>query len=136
MLGDWIARGSSPLESLPGLLIMLGAVLVGVLLNRATGKKIPAVCWVSLVAMALTSPLCPWAAQVGIERTIVRFGRHSVRRGVLPGRRVVGEAAMQEDDPEWMSLLATVKRHGKRWRAPERASAQWMRPPFRSQARP
>lgn len=73
LLGDRIARGSSPLESLPGLLIMLGAVLVGVLLNRATGKKIPAVCWVSLVAMALTSPLCPWAAQVGALTGKINF---------------------------------------------------------------
>jgi len=73
LLGDWIARGSSPLESLPGLIIMLGAVLVGVLLNRATGKKIPAVCWVSLVAMALTSPLCPWAAQVGALTGKINF---------------------------------------------------------------
>lgn len=73
LLGDRIARGSSPLESLPGLFIMLGAVLVGVLLNRATGKKIPAVCWVSLVAMALTSPLCPWAAQVGALTGKINF---------------------------------------------------------------
>lgn len=73
LLGDWIARGSSPLASLPGLLIMLGAVLAGVLLNRATGKKIPAVCWVSLVAMALTSPLCPWAAQVGALTGKINF---------------------------------------------------------------
>ncbi|MFI5447943.1 DUF3100 domain-containing protein [Polaromonas sp. UC242_47] len=64
LMADWIARGSQPLESLPGMAIVIGAVVVGVLLNRATGRKIPAVCWVSLVAMALTSPICPWAAQV------------------------------------------------------------------------
>lgn len=64
LVADWIARGSQPLESLPGMVIVIGAVVVGVLLNRATGRKIPAVCWVSLVAMALTSPICPWAAQV------------------------------------------------------------------------
>ena len=64
LMGDWIARGANPVESIPGLLIMIGAVIVGVLLNRATGRKIPAVCWVSLVAMFLTSPLCPWAADM------------------------------------------------------------------------
>ncbi len=64
LIADWIARGSNPLDSLPGMAIILAAVLAGVLLNRATGKKIPAVCWVSFVAMALTSPLFPWAAQV------------------------------------------------------------------------
>lgn len=64
LTGDWIARGTNPVESIPGLLIMIGAVIVGVLLNRATGRKIPAVCWVSLVAMFLTSPLFPWAAEM------------------------------------------------------------------------
>lgn len=64
LIGDWIARGSKPLDSVPGLAIMLGALLIGLLLNRLTGRKVPAVCWVSLVAMALTSPICPWAAQI------------------------------------------------------------------------
>jgi hypothetical protein len=73
LIGDWIARGSNPVESLPGIGIMLGAVLIGVLLNLATGKKIPAVCWVSLVAMALTSPLCPWAAQIGAMTAKINF---------------------------------------------------------------
>jgi hypothetical protein len=73
LIGDWIARGSNPIESIPGIGIMLGAVLIGVLLNVATGKKIPAVCWVSLVAMGLTSPLCPWAAQIGAMTAKINF---------------------------------------------------------------
>ena len=64
LMGDWIARGANPMDSIPGLLIMIGAVILGVVLNRATGRKIPAVCWVSLVAMFLTSPLFPWAADM------------------------------------------------------------------------
>jgi len=64
LIADWIARGSKPLDSIPGMAIILGAVLAGVLLNRVTGKKIPAVCWVSAVAMVLTSPIFPWAAQM------------------------------------------------------------------------
>ncbi len=64
LMGDWIARGANPLESIPGMLVMIGAVIVGVMLNRITGRKIPAVCWVSLVAMFLTSPLFPWAAEM------------------------------------------------------------------------
>lgn len=64
LVADWIARGTKPIDSLPGMAIIIGAVLVGALLNRATGKKIPAVCWVSFVAMLLTSPLSPWGAQI------------------------------------------------------------------------
>ena len=73
LIADWIARGSNPLDSLPGMAIILAAVLAGVLLNRATGKKIPAVCWVSFVAMALTSPLFPWAAQMNALTGKINF---------------------------------------------------------------
>ncbi|MQR02215.1 DUF3100 domain-containing protein [Glaciimonas soli] len=73
MIGDWIARGSNPIDSIPGMVIVLIAVLVGVLLNHATGKKIPAVCWVSLIAMALTSPICPWADQINVLTGKINF---------------------------------------------------------------
>ena len=73
LIADWIARGSNPLDSLPGMVIILAAVLAGVLLNRATGKKIPAVCWVSFVAMFLTSPLFPWAVQMNVLTAKINF---------------------------------------------------------------
>lgn len=61
---DWITHGTRPLLALPGMLIMVLATVVGDALATASGRKIPAVCWVSVVAMFLTSPLCPWAAQI------------------------------------------------------------------------
>lgn len=64
LVANGIMRGVDPLGLIPGVAITLAAVVVGVLINRATGKIIPAVCWVSLVAMALTSPLCPWAEAI------------------------------------------------------------------------
>ncbi len=73
LVADWIARGSKPFDSIPGMAIILSAVLVGVLLNRITGKRIPAVCWVSFVAMFLTSPLCPWAAQMNALTGKINF---------------------------------------------------------------
>jgi hypothetical protein len=73
LIADWIARGSNPLASLPGMAIILGSVLAGVMLNRVTGRKIPAVCWVSFVAMALTSPIFPWAAQMNAMTGKINF---------------------------------------------------------------
>lgn len=64
MICDWIAHGTTPLVAFLGMAIMVVASLVGDALASATGRRIPAVCWVSLVAMFLTSPLCPWAAQI------------------------------------------------------------------------
>ena len=98
LVADWIARGSKPLDSVPGMAIILAAVLVGALLNRATGKKIPAVCWVSFVAMALTSPLCPWAAQIvaltakinflGLITTMLTFAGLSIAKDIPAFRRL------------------------------------------------
>ncbi|WNW10209.1 DUF3100 domain-containing protein [Pseudomonas sp. DTU_2021_1001937_2_SI_NGA_ILE_001] len=47
-----------------GMAIMIGAVFVGELLYHLLRRKIPAVCTVSVVAMFLTSPACPWAAEI------------------------------------------------------------------------
>ena len=73
LVADWIARGADPMASLPGMGIIVASVIAGALLNRLTGKKIPAVCWVSFVAMALTSPLCPWAAQMNALTGKINF---------------------------------------------------------------
>lgn len=64
LVSDWILYGSKPIETLPGMLVILAAVAVGDVLCRLTGRKVPAVCWVSVVAMALTSPIFPWAPQL------------------------------------------------------------------------
>jgi hypothetical protein len=73
LLSDTIMYGSKVGETIPGMLIMLASVVFGELLARLTGKKIPVVCWVSLVAMALTSPWCPWAAQVAAMTGKINF---------------------------------------------------------------
>lgn len=64
MICDWITHGKGPAETLPGMSIMVVAVMAGDLLARLTGRRIPAVCWVSLAGMFLTSSLCPWGAEV------------------------------------------------------------------------
>lgn len=56
-----------------GMAIMIVVSFLGELLSALFKRKIPAVCWVSLVAMFLTSPLCPWAAQVTAATTPISF---------------------------------------------------------------
>ena len=64
MVSDRILNGTPLAATLPGMVVMLIAVVIGDFLAAMTGRKIPAVCWVSLVAMAITSPLFPWSAQM------------------------------------------------------------------------
>jgi hypothetical protein len=95
---DWIAHGTTPLEGLPGIVAMVIAVVVGDALCGVTGRKIPAVCWVSLVAMFMTSPLCPWAEQIaafsakndflGVTTPMLAFAGLSIAKDVPAFRRL------------------------------------------------
>ena len=64
LIGNRIGFGTSMLEALPGVALIIGAVLVGDLIYVGTRRKLPAVCWISFVAMAMTFPSVPYAAEV------------------------------------------------------------------------
>lgn len=64
MLGNLIGFGVPLLESLPGVALIIVAVLAGDLIYVATKRKLPAVCWISFIAMAMTFPQTPYAAEV------------------------------------------------------------------------
>ncbi|WP_028219663.1 DUF3100 domain-containing protein [Paraburkholderia oxyphila] len=95
---DWITHGTTPLQGLPGLCFMVLAAVLGDLLATATGRKIPAVCWVSIVAMFMTSPLCPWAAQIaalsakndflGVTTPMLTFAGLSIAKDIPAFRRL------------------------------------------------
>jgi hypothetical protein len=56
--------GTTPAATFPGMLMMVFSVGTGDFPARITGKKIPSVWWVSLVAMVLTAPVCLWGAEL------------------------------------------------------------------------
>lgn len=64
LLGNSMAFKTPFLDGVPGMLIIIGAVIVGEALYFVTRRKVPAVCWVSLIAMFLTSPAFPFAPVV------------------------------------------------------------------------
>ena len=64
LIGNRIGYGTPMLDALPGVLIIIAAVLVGDLIYVGTRRKLPAVCWISFIAMAMTFPHTPYAAEV------------------------------------------------------------------------
>ena len=64
LLGTFVATKTLPAAALIAVALMIGAAVVGELLCQLFRRKVPAVCWVSLVAMFLTSPWCPLAPQI------------------------------------------------------------------------
>ena len=95
---DWITHGTTPFMGLPGMLIMVLATIIGDAIYTVTGRKIPAVCWVSIVAMFMTSPLCPWASQIstysaqndflGITTPMLTFAGLSIAKDIPAFRRL------------------------------------------------
>ena len=64
MVSDLILYKTSPAAAFPGMLIIVGCVAVGHYLTRMMKGVIPAVCVISIIAMFLTSPWCPWASSI------------------------------------------------------------------------
>ncbi len=64
LLGTFVATKALPAAALTAVALMIAAAFVGELLCQLFRRKVPAVCWVSLVAMFLTSPWCPLAPQI------------------------------------------------------------------------
>jgi hypothetical protein len=73
LIGNWLAYKNAPLDALPGLAIMLAVVALGYAAYRATGSKIPAVCWVSLIGMLATCPGVPYAADIAALTGKINF---------------------------------------------------------------
>lgn len=98
LICDWITHGTTPLQGLPGMCFMVLAAVIGDALATATGRKIPAVCWVSIAAMFMTSPLCPWAAQIaalsakndflGVTTPMLTFAGLSIAKDIPAFRRL------------------------------------------------
>ncbi|UUW71352.1 DUF3100 domain-containing protein [Pseudomonas oryzihabitans] len=64
LLATLVMSNTLPTAAFLGVAVMILAAFVGELLCQLFRRKVPAVCWVSLVAMFLTSPWCPLAPQI------------------------------------------------------------------------
>ncbi|RGE47164.1 DUF3100 domain-containing protein [Comamonas testosteroni] len=73
LIGNRIGYGVPMLDALPGVLLMIVAVLIGDLIYVGTRRMLPAVCWISFIAMAMTFPHTPYAAEVAALTGKVNF---------------------------------------------------------------
>ena len=74
LIGNYIAYKTVPDASvLAGAAIIVAAVMIGHLVYLLTKGWVPAVVWVSLVAMALTNPAMPFAAEIAAMTGKINF---------------------------------------------------------------
>jgi len=72
-IGNRVGFGTPMLEALPGVVLIILAVLIGDLIYQGTKRKLPAVCWISFIAMAMTFPMTPYSAEVAALTGKVSF---------------------------------------------------------------
>jgi hypothetical protein len=64
LLANYVGYKALSADAFTGMALMIFAAFIGEAVCSLLRRKIPAVCVVSLVAMFMTSPLCPWAAEI------------------------------------------------------------------------
>ena len=64
LIANWAATGTTPLAALPGMAILFLASATGLVMARILPLKLPAVAWVSLLAILATIPGVPGSAEV------------------------------------------------------------------------
>jgi hypothetical protein len=64
LIANYVGYKTLSADAFAGMAVMILVAFAGELLCSLIRRKVPAVCTVSLVAMFLTSPLCPWAAEI------------------------------------------------------------------------
>ena len=63
----------SVVDGAVGYAIMMILALIGVACSKYLPGKLPMVFWVSVIATAATSPICPWAKEIGAATGKVDF---------------------------------------------------------------
>ncbi|RDU37064.1 hypothetical protein DRW41_10285 [Neobacillus piezotolerans] len=74
LVGNWIGYEVMPLAALPGLLVLVGLGLIGLIIHKALPfKKIPSVAYIGILGFIITIPGMPfqekiveWTAQVNL----------------------------------------------------------------------
>lgn len=59
LLGQWIGKGTSPFEALPGMVLVMLLVVMGVALKELLPFKFPAFAWVTLLGLLFSLPGFP-----------------------------------------------------------------------------
>ncbi|MGO1376084.1 MULTISPECIES: DUF3100 domain-containing protein [unclassified Psychrobacter] len=60
LLSNWVGQGVDPLDGLPAMLILFTCCVVGMLLKRLVPFNVPAIAWISIVAILISLPQFPF----------------------------------------------------------------------------
>ncbi len=73
LVGNLAGFKINPIEALPGMLILLGIVMLGLLLSKIIPSKLPSIVYISLIGIILTVPGFPGSAWFTEQAGKVQF---------------------------------------------------------------
>lgn len=73
LIGNWVGYKVSPLEALPGMLILLAFVVAGLILTKVIPIYVPTIAYIATIALIATMPGVPFAKEIGAYVSKVNF---------------------------------------------------------------
>ena len=67
LLSNWVGQGVNPISALPAMLILFACCIVGILLKEIIPVNVPAIAWISIVAILISLPQFPMSEYVLVE---------------------------------------------------------------------
>lgn len=67
LLSNWVGQGVNPISALPAMLILFACCIFGVLLKEIIPVNVPAIAWISIVAILISLPQFPMSEYVLVE---------------------------------------------------------------------
>ena len=72
IIGNWVGYDVSPIEALPGMILIVLITVIGLGLN-AFIPKMPSVVWISLIALIVTTPIFPGNEWIVEKTALINF---------------------------------------------------------------
>lgn len=73
IIGNWIGYKVNPIEALPGIILIVLVTVIGLALTTYLPIKIPAVIWISLIALISTTPIFPGNGWIVDQTSKINF---------------------------------------------------------------
>ncbi|WP_350557987.1 DUF3100 domain-containing protein [Psychrobacter sp. CAL346-MNA-CIBAN-0220] len=67
LLSNWVGQDVNPISALPAMLILFACCIVGILLKQVIPVNVPAIAWISIVAILISLPQFPMSEYVLVE---------------------------------------------------------------------
>lgn len=73
LIGNFIGFKVNPVEAVPGMIVLLGIVILGTLIAKLIPVKLPSIVYISIIGIVITIPGFPGAAWVTAQANKVQF---------------------------------------------------------------